>query len=230
MTYERAEHDFYVEEKEAVEGLLMVERFNGSILDPAAGIGTIPTVLRRYRDEEPFRSSPRWGASIKAIGATDLIDRNHLTPYPDFSLDAIEDFLLGHTPKTWDNIISNPPYATSILYDFIPMALDRAIHKVALLLPVTILTSGERIGVDGVLRLYPPARVHFLSWRIQMPPGMMWLRGEVEKGGGKKDHCWVVWDHGHTGPWTGHFMNEPIEKLEKKRKRKGQGKGRRYAS
>jgi hypothetical protein len=173
---ERAANDWYVDQPEAIEALLRVERFSGSSWDPACGLGTIPKTMR---------------AAGKDCFGSDLVDRgfpgvallNFLTDEPDGVGEDV------------DNIVSNPPF--NLARAFVDKALTIAAHKVAMLLPLTFL-EGQRKG--PWLKATPLARVHVFTWRISMPPGELLVAGEVEAKGGKKCFAWFVFEHGWRGP------------------------------
>jgi hypothetical protein len=170
----RADKDWYVEPREAVEALLAVERFSGLSWDPACGLGTIPKAMD--------------AAGLCVIGC-DLVDRAGGV-YPE------RDFLRDNRPiARVDNVISNPPF--NLAREFIDRALTIATHKVAMLLPLTFLEGQARARW---LLTTPLARVHVFSWRISMPPGELLTAGKVEAKGGKKCFAWFVWAKDHEGP------------------------------
>jgi len=181
---ERAANDWYVDQPEATEALLRVERFSGSSWDPACGGGTIPTAMR--------------AAGLRCFGS-DLVDRGGGTV-----LDFLNDEPNGAGEHV-DNIVSNPPF--NLAREFIDKALTIASHKVAMLLPLTFL-EGQRKA--AWLQAQPLARVHVFTWRINMPPGELFLAGNVELGGGKKCFAWFVFEHGWQGPPHVNLLIKPV--------------------
>jgi len=169
----RADRDWYIEPLEAVEALLLAERFSGRSYDPACGLGTIPSAFK--------------GAGLECHGS-DIVDRSAFWPKYDFLADGC---------LWWGvaNIVSNPPF--NLARQFVDKALTIASHKVAMLLPLTFLEGQARAAW---LATTPLARVHVFSWRISMPPGELLTAGKVEAKGGKKCFAWFVWEIGWQGP------------------------------
>lgn len=140
--YEILSENWYVEPAAAVEALLRVEPFFGSIHDPACGGGNIPRVCR--------------AAGYDATGA-DLVDRGG---------GEVRNFLTD--TREYDNIVSNPPF--SIATEFTLNALRAAPKgKVCILQRLAWLEGRARHGAlfaPGYLH-----RVWAFSDRISMPPG-----------------------------------------------------------
>lgn len=140
--YERHVDDWYREPRRAIDVLLDVEPFRGSVWDPACGSGNIPEACKER--------------GILARG-TDIADRGY---------GGIADFLvtegIGDT-----NIITNPPFNLAV--QFALRALDRTTEKVAILQRTTWL-EGERRYQELFLP-HPPARIWQFRSRISMPPG-----------------------------------------------------------
>lgn len=166
---EREANDWYVEPEWAVRGLLDVQRFSGTIWDPACGKGTIPRTLK--------------ACGHTRVLATDLIDRG-------YGLGGV-DFLAPAKPPggvAIDNIVSNPPFDRAA--DFLRLALALARHKVALLLRLSWLESeGRRWVFDET----PLAAIHPFGCRVSMPPGS----SAEEAKGGAVAFMWAVWDWSH---------------------------------
>ncbi|MGQ9370554.1 hypothetical protein [Azospirillum sp. A39] len=181
---------WYVEEPFAVHclldvlaelGLLSPGR-PGTILDPCAGMGTIPAACR--------------ARGLVDVTAADLRDRGF--PGVAGGIDFLG--LPAYPPGSFDWVISNPPYfgGAGVL-----RALERAVpvarDGVALLVNVPFLASQERCPVFNG----QPAPgcsisdVVILSMRPSMPPGTELAAGRVKQTGGKEDYCWVIWRHGH---------------------------------
>jgi hypothetical protein len=139
--YELAEYEWYVEPVRAVEALLRVETFAGSIHDPACGGGTIPRC-----------------ASVAGYHATgaDIVDRGY-GPVRDFLSDTGQ----------YANVVTNPPFKIAV--PFALHALARTSGKVAILQRLSWLEGAARhkaLFAPGYLR-----RVWAFSSRISMPPG-----------------------------------------------------------
>lgn len=134
----RAENDFYPTPPEAVEALLGVETFTGSLWEPACGDGAICKVFEQ-------RGMP--------MLATDLINRGWG--------EAPHDFLTS--PYTADNIITNPPFI--LAETFVRLSLTRTTGKVAILGKLAFLEGAKR---RVMFESTPLARVHVFSKRITM--------------------------------------------------------------
>lgn len=170
---ERAAADFYCEPRWAVEGLLDVQRFAGSVWDPACGRGTIP---------EAFKS--RGHLTI----ASDLHERGYGPGGRDFL--AWQPFG-NEAPPVVDNIVSNPPFA--IAEPFLRQALRLARHKVALLLR---LSWAEGQGRRWIWDESPIAAIHPFAARVSMPPG----DSHVAAKGGAVAFAWFIWSKDWQGP------------------------------
>lgn len=167
--WERDPNDWYVEPEWCSRRLFEVETFDGEILDPACGIGRIVSSAR--------------AAGLPTIGA-DLVDRGA-------EVDLIADFMQRRAEAC--NIVSNQPFR--IADAFASLALDLAVHKVALLLPVTWMCGARRAAWLATTPLF---RVWVLSPRPSMPPGASILAG-VKPGSGTTDFAWFVWLKGFDG-------------------------------
>lgn len=159
---------FYIEPSWAVDLLLDVEAFRGTVHDPACGTGTIPKAC---------------AARGIACGGFDIADRG-------FGQGGIDFLIFDVREPEFDNIICNPPFTQAEA--FIRQSNAIARRLVALILPIKFLCAEGRwwLFSDEL----PPARVWFLSSRPSMPPGGM----GIEAKGGFADFCWVVWDRRHT--------------------------------
>jgi hypothetical protein len=167
---------FYVEPEWCSVRLFEVEKFDGTIWDPACGIGRVVEAARR--------------AGYRTI-ATDIIDRG----YPQFNgpLDFLED--CGGIAVA--NIVTNPPFTQCDR--FVRRALELTSNKIAMI------WLTRRLNAAGWLQDTPLARVYFLTPRPSMPPGHVILAGE-KPGGGKQDFCWLVFERGHAGAPELHWL------------------------
>ena len=107
--YIREAHDFYVEPRWVVSLLLDVEQFDGEILDPCCGAGTIPSICME-------RGLAARGSDVFHYGFGEKRDLFAIT-------------------EQVDNIISNVPY--QIAEKCARHMLTLARRKVALILPMT---------------------------------------------------------------------------------------------
>lgn len=182
---DRADNDWYVEPRWAVDLLLDAERFAGNVWDPACGSGNIPAAcrsrgLRAFGSDKVYRG---WG-----LRAADFLEEGRA---PDVD-------------PPYDNIITNPPYAHAEA--FIHRGLEIARFKVAMLLRLSFLESRRRAEMFATT---PLARVHVFAERVSMPPGHLLEAGEVEAKGGTIAFAWFVWSHDHQGPPTLSWLRRP---------------------
>lgn len=169
--------DWYVEPTWISERLFAVEQFQGTIFDPACGMGRILDAAK--------------AAGYRTRGA-DVVDRGASVKHRF----AVADFL---TTREWlvDSIVTNPPF--DVVSEFVLKAFTQAARKVAIVFPVPRLNAAG--GKRGWISSLPLARIWFLTPRPSMPPGEVILRGE-KPGGGKEHFCWLVFDKAHRGPST----------------------------
>lgn len=109
-----------------------------------------------------------------------------------------------HTPTDflkdthqYDNIVTNPPF--NIIEDFTIQAALRARRKAAVIFPLARMPAAH--WLEGL----PLARVWLLTPRPSMPPGH-YIKAGGKVGGGRVDYCWLVFEHGHKGRWTGDWL------------------------
>lgn len=138
----RERDDFYPTPPEATRALLAVERFDGSIWEPACGDGAISKVLAE---------------SGHVVVSSDLVDRG-------FGQTGT-DFLMEWRPRT-HNIITNPPFKLAL--PFARHALRLTTGKVALLCRLAWLEGQER---REFFENSPLARVWVFSKRLTMLRG-----------------------------------------------------------
>lgn len=175
--YRRVDHDWYVEPVAATLALLDVEAFEGSIYDPACGCGNIVNACR--------------SRGLDAFGS-DIEDRGFGITGRDF----LSVPLLEACP---DNIICNPPFKQSAAFARKSLAMAR--RKVAFIQRLCWLEGQER---SRLLESSPLARVHVFRNRICMPPGE---KKDLPAKGGFIAYAWFVWERGHTGPATVHWIS-----------------------
>lgn len=167
--YERAALDWYVEPADVTEALLAVEHFSGAVLDPACGIGTIPAAVKR--------------AGLVALGS-DIVER---APGSGFE---VCDFLGEIAPWMVANIITNPPFGRGDLaMAFIEKAHAVADHKIAVFVDLRFIASAKRAGFFA---RFKPERIWILVPRPSCPPGELLQAGEIKRGGGAQDYCWLI--------------------------------------
>ena len=117
-TRDRVEHDYYATPPESTLKLLEVEEFKGNVLEPCCGEGHISEVLK----ENGFE-----------VSSNDLVDRSYGEDRKDFLKDGF---------RTYDNIITNPPYKYA--REFIIKSLEITTGKVAMFCKIQLLEGVAR--------------------------------------------------------------------------------------
>lgn len=174
--WRRAADEWYLDQPDCTAALLAVERFDGVIVDPCCGQGSVLEAAR--------------AASYTAIGR-DIRQRRH-GGHP--GADEIADFFTD--PRPIENLISNPPYKR--LDEFIALACERVEKKAAILVQLRSLGSQDR---SNALRSMPAplAAVRVVTPRPSMPPGEALKAGLVDASGGSADYAWLIFDRAHVG-------------------------------
>lgn len=113
----RASNDWYPTPPEATEALLRVETFDGDILEPACGDGSMSRVLEAHG---------------YVVHSYDLIYRNFGEGGHDFLASA-------HRAA---NVVTNPPF--TLAEEFVKHALDVTTGKVAILAKLAFLEGAKR--------------------------------------------------------------------------------------
>lgn len=163
-------HDFYPTPPEGTRALMSVERFDGTIWEPACGDGAISKVLVR--------------AGYRVV-STDLIDRG----YGDGGIN----FLAETAPRA-KHIITNPPYGRGLADHFIRHALrltEATGGSVAMLLDLAGLAHPSRTSLYVA---NPPANVYLLDELICAPRGRTFPTFEAQN-----RFAWLVWKPHHVG-------------------------------
>ncbi|WP_156927157.1 hypothetical protein [Azospirillum halopraeferens] len=176
--------DWYVEEAFCVHVLLdVLEELGllspgrpGTVLDPHAGMGTIPGVC--------------CARGLCDVTGSDLRDRG----FPGVTGGVDFHGLPAYAAQSHNWVITNPPYFGGAG----PLAtLERAAavarDGIALLVNMPFLAGQSRHVVFA--RPAPGwavSDVVILSMRPSMPPGAALVAGAVKQRGGKEDFCWVV--------------------------------------
>ena len=140
---DRADHDYYATDPEAVEALLRVEHFSDCIFEPACGGGHISQVLIDHGHD---------------VVSTDIVNRGFAYQT------GVQDFL-HYQPqqKNTRDIITNPPYKYAM--EFAQQALDISEPgvKVAMFLKLTFLEGGKR---KTLFDRHPPKTIYVFRNRI----------------------------------------------------------------
>ncbi|MGD9802539.1 MAG: hypothetical protein AB7E80_16400 [Hyphomicrobiaceae bacterium] len=169
----RIPNEYYPTPPEATRALLSVERFDGSIWEPACGEGAIASVLTE---------------AGHSVVATDLVDYGYGIPRVNF---------LKETRPRARHIVTNPPYGSGLADAFIEHSLAFARETrgtVAMLLNLSSLAHRTR---TRWWQAHPPARLYAIDdivcWpeRQYGPPPTQFTRHR---------YFWAVWTPNHEGP------------------------------
>ncbi|NOT70899.1 MAG: hypothetical protein HOP09_06310 [Hyphomicrobium sp.] len=153
--------------------MLSVERFDGSIWEPACGEGAIANVLV--------------DAGHKVV-ATDLVEYG-------FGISGI-DFLKELRPRA-KHIVTNPPYGSGLADAFAEKALGFAAEtggSVAMLLNMASLSHRRR---TAWWKAKPPARLYAIDDIVCWPSHRY---GPAPEYFTKHRYIWAVWTPNHRGP------------------------------
>lgn len=168
--------DWYVEPLWASRALFAAETFEGTIVDPACGMGRILDAAK----EAGYRTA---SFDIKDRG----VGKRHAHAF------TVADFF--ESTGSLDNIVSNPPYKYGDA--FLAHAIRRSRRKTALLLRAQWANSAKR---SAWLATLPLSRVLMLTPRPSMPPGAVVVAHKgKDPSGGQQDYAWYIFEHGFTG-------------------------------
>lgn len=164
--YEREEHDFYSTSPLALEKLLEVEKFD-NVWECACGVGNLSEVLKEHNIH---------GKS------SDLIDRGYGEQI---------DFL--QFTGVWDgDILTNPPYKTSLQFIYKALEILKPNKKCAFLFPQRYLSSKARYKL---FTEYPPKIVYAFASRISCA-----LNNDFTKHSNSAvDYLWIIWEKNFKG-------------------------------
>lgn len=162
----RAPFEFYPTPPEGIRALLSVERFDGTIWEPACGDGAIARELVT--------------AGYEVI-STDLADHGYGTPGIDF--------LKETTPRA-KHIVTNPPYGRGLADRFVGHALKLTRQtggSVAMLLNLASLAHPSR---HAKFINTPPAAIYALDNLVCWPNGNP---REARRSTHEHRYCWMIW-------------------------------------
>lgn len=162
----RSKGDFYPTPDFVLIPILEREIFEGNILEPCCGEGHISKELIKKGFD---------------VTSCDLYDRGYG--------ETGKDFLFMPEPKSFDNIITNPPY--NLAMEFAKTSLIVARKKVALMMKINFLEGVKR---KPFLEDSPLKYVYVFSKRQTL------TRPDWEgKNKGFITYAWYIWEIGYTG-------------------------------
>lgn len=172
---ERANHDYYATDPEAVEKLLEKEEFCHYILEPACGGGHISEVLLKHGFD---------------VISTDIVNRGYKNQKEERDFLSFVKTIPAH--RNDRDIITNPPYNKA--KEFVEHALNISMEsvKVAMFLKLTFLEGAKR---KELFDKYPPKKIYVFRNRIDC-----WKNGiKPEKASKAVCYAWFIWEKGYTG-------------------------------
>lgn len=181
-TRQRAEHDFYATNPEAVKMLARCYKLpTGEVLEPCVGNGNIIHAM-----EECFPSQNHYTA-------IDIVDRG-------YEETIVEDYLSWETDKKYDLVITNPPFSHAV--EFIERGYEQLKPNgvMAMYLKIQFLEGQKR---KEFFKKYPMKYVYVFPNRMST-----WMNGNSHDPiTGRKyvtTFCfaWFVWEKGFTGEPT----------------------------
>lgn len=169
---ERAEHDYYATDPEAVQKLLDIEEFDFYVLEPCCGDGHISKVLE-VNDYD--------------VESWDLIQRSYEKQ------NGVRDFLQWNPEVKNDrDIVTNPPYNKAM--EFVTHALNISEDgvRVAMFLKLTFLEGAKR---KELFSLHPPKKIYVFRNRVDC-----WKNGiKPDKPSKAVCYAWFIWEKGFNG-------------------------------
>ena len=166
----REKDDFYKTPPASVRALLAVERFSGTIHEPACGDGAISETLK---NESGFE-----------VISEDLIDRGYGLGGRDFLL---------RQDRACETLITNPPF--KLADEFALHAFSLGYEHVALFARLAWLEGACRH--QKLWEPYPPSRIWVFSKRQTLWRGD---QTNDSGASGAIAFAWFVWQKGHHGP------------------------------
>lgn len=133
-------NDLYVTPYWATHELLLREKFEGTILEPACGLGHITKAIKHDTDNK--------------VISTDLYNYGYGLPGRNF---------LERTRRT-NNIVTNPPYTLGL--EFAQKAIEITQRKIAFFTRVNFLETPDR---KEFFKMFPPKIVYLFSERVNCP-------------------------------------------------------------
>jgi hypothetical protein len=187
-TAEERGKNFYETPIEATHALLVLERFEDEIWEPACGKGAISRVLE---------------AAGYDVHLSDIEDRGTVDKYG--LIQSVVDFMQtkrtaldnGVTDMDFEgrpDIVTNPPYGAD-LNAFVAHALrEHRPRKMAMLLNLNFVCGFDDPDRNFVMDEMRPARIHVFTRRLPMMHRDGWTGPEASS---RMNTAWFVWEQPH---------------------------------
>jgi hypothetical protein len=169
----RSKADFYPTPPSATKALLLHEKFEGSVWEPACGMGDISKVLIEQGYDVKSSDLNNYGYGVPDI---DFLNDNSVfsAPFP-----AV------------DNIITNPPFDLAL--EFVFQAKQYSQIKIAMFLKTAFLEGAKRYEMFQDKK-FPLKCVYQFSKRVNFG-----IHAGTHKNGGMIPFAWFVWDRNYEG-------------------------------
>jgi len=166
----RSATDYYPTPTLSTESLLELNLFGNidTVLEPACGMKHISNAVQRFYPDATIESSD-------------------LHYYGDDSIEVGVDFLAKEYSKTYDLVITNPPYTTKLLMPFVEKSLKVSSRFVAMFLKITFLESERRYSFFTSNKNLK--YVYIFSNRQPI-----YKNGEITKASNAICYAWYIWD------------------------------------
>lgn len=161
--------DFYQTPQWAIEALLDVEKFEGSVYECCSGAGAISKVL----EDQGY-----------SVISSDIREDDNVYGTKGVNMLELEDEVVAN------NIVTNPPFFCA--QQVIEKSLKLTDKKVVMLLKLTFLESERR---KEFFENTPLSRVYVFRKRVTMYPEGT----EKPKNSSTVTYAWFIWEHGYKG-------------------------------
>jgi hypothetical protein len=187
-TAEERGRNFYETPIEATHALLVLERFEDEIWEPACGKGAISRVLI---------------AAGYDVHQSDIVDRGtagldgviqNVVDFMQTKRTAADDGVIQMDFEGRPDIVTNPPYGAD-LNAFVAHALrEHRPRKMALLLNLNFVCGFDDPDRNFVMDEMRPARIHVFTRRLPMMHRDGWTGPEASS---RMNTAWFVWEQPH---------------------------------
>jgi hypothetical protein len=187
-TAEERGRNFYETPIEATHALLVLERFQFEIWEPACGKGAISRVLIAAGYDVHQSDIEDRGS----VGQDGVIQ--NVVDFMETKRTAADDSVIQMDFKGRPDIVTNPPYGTD-LNAFVAHALrEHRPRKMAMLLNLNFVCGFDDPDRNFVMDEMRPARIHVFTRRLPMMHRDGWTGPEASS---RMNTAWFVWEEPH---------------------------------
>jgi hypothetical protein len=187
-TAEERGRNFYETPAEATHALLVLERFEDEIWEPACGKGAISRVLEAA-GYDVFNSD----IEDRGTAGLDGVIQN-VVDFMQTKRTAADDGVIQMDFEGLPDIVTNPPYGAD-LNAFVAHALrEHRPRKMAMLLNLNFVCGFDDPDRNFVMDEMRPARIHVFTRRLPMMHRDGWTGPEASS---RMNTAWFVWEQPH---------------------------------